>query len=74
MPETNSGRLVIMFSVLFGLFLIPIYIGSLLRDYMSNTHKKNVVCKNCGLKKHDFNATYCKMCGKTIYQEFDGGT
>ncbi len=71
-PVTQNGRFVTMVVILFGIFLIPIYIGSLLKSYINTSKKANITCKKCGLKKHDHNATHCKMCGEIIYQEFEG--
>lgn len=71
-PVTENGRFVVMIVILFGIFLIPVYIGSLLKSYIHTSKKRDVTCKKCGLKKHDHNATHCKMCGEIIYQEFEG--
>lgn len=71
-PITKAGRLVVMIIVLSSIFLIPVYLASLLRTFMSNSDKQSVTCKNCGLKYHDKNAVHCKMCGELIYQEYDG--
>ncbi len=71
-PITKAGRLVVMIIVLSSIFLIPVYLASLLRAFMSNSDKQSVTCKNCGLKYHDKNAVHCKMCGEVIYQEYDG--
>ncbi len=70
-PVTRAGRISIMFMIMFGIMLIPVYIASLLRSYMVYSNKKRVVCKNCGFSLHDPNALYCKMCGAKIYHEFD---
>ncbi len=69
-PATEQGRFIIMIIILFGIFLIPVYISSLLRNYISSAYKKNTICKNCGLARHDYNATHCKMCGNLIFQKY----
>lgn len=70
-PVSKAGRFVVMAVVLFGIFLIPVYLASLLKAYMSHTGKRSVTCGTCGLKYHDANAVHCKMCGANIYQEYD---
>jgi len=70
-PVSKAGRFVVMGVVLLSIFLIPVYLASLLRAYMSQNDKKATTCKKCGLRYHDANAVHCKMCGEIIYQEFD---
>ena len=31
--------------------------------------KKHVMCKHCGLKKHEKDASHCKHCGNIIFDE-----
>ena len=71
-PITKAGRFVVMIIVLSSIFLIPVYLASLLRSFISTSDKQSITCKNCGLKYHDKNAVHCKMCGEVIYQEYDG--
>lgn len=70
-PVTPQGRIAIVVTILCGVFLIPMYIGSLFRLYIRSANKRHVKCKKCGLMYHDYNAVHCKMCGDNIYQEFD---
>jgi voltage-gated potassium channel len=70
-PVTAEGRLLIVCVIIASLFLIPIYLSSLIRLYMLSSRKRSTTCKKCGLKYHDYNAVHCKMCGAIIYQEFD---
>jgi len=70
-PVTPQGRLLIVGVIIASLFLIPIYLSSLIRLYMISSRKQSVTCKKCGLKYHDYNAVHCKMCGAVIYQEYN---
>lgn len=70
-PVTQQGRLLIVCVIIASIFLIPIYLGSLVRLYMLSSRKQSTTCKACGLKYHDHNAVHCKMCGEIIYQEYD---
>ncbi len=70
-PVTPQGRLLIVGVIISSLFLIPIYLSSLIRLYMLSSRKQSITCGKCGLKYHDYNAVHCKMCGAIIYQEYD---
>ncbi len=70
-PESGVGRVVVMIMVLASILVIPVYVASLLRSYMSHSGKRATTCPKCGLKYHDENAVHCKMCGEIIYQEYD---
>jgi len=70
-PESGVGRIVVMIMVLASILVIPVYVASLLKSYMSHTGKRATTCTKCGLRYHDENAVHCKMCGEIIYQEYD---
>ncbi len=70
-PVTRLGRMAIMFMIMFGILLIPVYVASLMRTYILHSNKRHINCSSCGLKLHDPNALHCKMCGKKIYQEHE---
>ena len=71
-PVSQEGRTVIMFVILFGIFLIPVYIGTLLRSYIKNSTKKDFACGICGHRFHDDNAVHCKMCGDILFDRQHG--
>ena len=71
-PVSKVGRIAVMCIVLFSIFLIPVYLASLMRTYMLHQGKRSVICTVCGLKYHDANAVHCKMCDAVIYQEYEG--
>jgi len=70
-PVTREGRLLIVGVIIVSIFLIPIYLSSLIKMYMLSSRKRATTCKKCGLRYHDHNAVHCKMCGAIIYQEYD---
>jgi len=62
-----------LFIIILGIILIPWQVGNLIKKAIIGS-KKQVVCKNCGLKFHDQDAVHCKHCGSIIYQEIEGYT
>ena len=69
-PVSDIGRAVVMVIMLCSVFLVPVYLGSLLRSFMLRDDLKlDIVCSHCGWKGHDRDASHCKMCGKVIYIE-----
>ncbi len=71
-PVSSAGRWVSVFMILSGIVLIPWQVGRIIKEWLQVTHKKEVICPQCGLKYHDQDASHCKACGHVIYQEFDG--
>jgi voltage-gated potassium channel len=59
--------------ILSGIFLIPLQISQIVKEWVHMATKKEVVCPKCGLRFHDEDASHCKSCGQVIYQEYDGG-
>ena len=47
-------------------------ISQIAREWILASNKKNLKCKECGLRYHDYDASHCKHCGTIIYQEVDG--
>jgi len=70
-PVTPEGKVTIVVIISMSIFLIPVYLGSLIKLFVVSTKRRQTTCKSCGLKFHDYNAVHCKMCGEVIYQEFD---
>ncbi|MDP2750744.1 MAG: ion transporter [Nanoarchaeota archaeon] len=71
-PVSQLGRLVTVLIVISGIIFIPWQASKLIKEWVRMSSKKRVVCKKCGLKYHDDDATHCKHCGKMIYQEKSG--
>ncbi|MBD3388688.1 MAG: ion transporter [Candidatus Altiarchaeales archaeon] len=71
-PLTEGGRLITLFIIVSGIIFIPWQLGSLIRQLIAAGGKRNIICRNCGLTRHDPDAVHCKHCGATIYQETRG--
>jgi voltage-gated potassium channel len=72
-PATFAGRAVTMAMILLGVMIIPWQLTNLARQVVRSSNKVDVMCKHCGLKGHDADASHCKSCGNLIFQEYDGG-
>ncbi|WP_135824092.1 ion transporter [Halorussus ruber] len=69
-PATRLGRWVTVAAILAGIILIPWQASRIVKAWSSG-EKVDVTCPNCGLSKHDADASHCKACGHVIYQEYD---
>jgi len=72
-PLSDAGKWVTVLMILSGIFLIPLQISQIVKEWVRMATKKEVVCSKCGLRFHDEDASHCKSCGQVIYQEYDGG-
>ncbi len=73
-PVTETGRFVTVLMILSGMVFVPWQAGKLLRVIIHfEESKEHIICQQCGLTRHDSDAVHCKMCGTTIFQEYDGG-
>ncbi len=74
-PITPLGKIITVLMILVSIALIPWQLGLLIKEFMfSHAKKRIIICKKCGLRQHDFDATHCKHCGSIIYHENDGET
>lgn len=71
-PQTFAGRAVTMLMILLGVLIIPWQLTDLARQVVRSGTKVDVMCKHCGLKGHDPDASHCKSCGNLIFQEYEG--
>jgi len=71
-PLSEAGKWVTVLMILSGIILIPWQVSQIIKEWFHISFKKNVICKTCGLKYHDKDASHCKSCGDVIYQEYDG--
>ncbi|MCA8926343.1 MAG: ion transporter [Planctomycetes bacterium] len=71
-PVTAGGRLATACMILLGVLVIPWQLTNLARHLVTVSNKKDTMCKGCGLKYHDHDASHCKACGRLIFQEYDG--
>lgn len=69
---TALGRTFTVVMIMGGAILIPWQVGKLVRLLIHGERKRPVVCSQCGLKWHDYDASHCKACGNVIYQEYEG--
>jgi len=72
-PVSWAGKTVTMVMILIGVLLIPWMLTNLARALILGASKSETLCKHCGLRYHDEDASHCKACGNLIYQEHDGG-
>ncbi|MFH2218748.1 MAG: ion transporter [Pseudomonadota bacterium] len=72
-PLSDAGKWVTVLMILSGIILIPWEISRIVKEWARMATKKEITCRNCGLRYHDEDASHCKSCGNVIYQEFDGG-
>jgi voltage-gated potassium channel len=72
-PQTVAGRWVTMLMILVGVLVLPWQVTTLARRVLFERDKVRVVCPQCGLSRHDPDASHCKSCGQVIYQEYAGG-
>jgi voltage-gated potassium channel len=68
-PATTGGRWVTVSAILAGILLIPWQAGRIVRAWAARD-RVDVTCPNCGLRRHDADASHCKACGHVIYQEY----
>ena len=72
--ESSKGESIIpkLMMILSGIILIPWQASRIVKEWIHLAQKVEVVCRNCGLRFHDKDASHCKSCGHVIYQEYDG--
>jgi len=71
-PVTAGGRIATACMILLGVMVIPWQLTNLARHLVTVSNKKDTMCKQCGLKYHDLDASHCKACGSLIFQEYSG--
>ncbi len=70
-PVTEGGRWVTVLMIVAGIITIPWHLGQIMKEWMRMAEKSDVICKGCGLRYHDRDASHCKSCGHVIYHEID---
>ncbi len=71
-PKSDAGKWVTILMIVSGIILIPWQVSQVVKEWMHMAFKKDVICRGCGLRYHDEDASHCKSCGHIIYQEYDG--
>ena len=70
---TSAGKWTTVIMIMGGMILLPWQAGKIVRSIIrAEANKRQVTCRKCGLKGHDFDASHCKACGSVIYQEYEG--
>jgi voltage-gated potassium channel len=70
-PVTGGGRMVTVIMIISGIILIPWQASQIVKEWVHMSAKRDVICKKCGLRYHDRDASHCKSCGSIIYQEIE---
>ncbi len=70
-PVTPEGRWVTVLMIISGIILVPLHVSKIVKEWVHMATKKDVICKGCGLRYHDKDASHCKSCGHVIYQEIE---
>ncbi len=75
-PRSQLGRALSILMIITGVVLIPWQAGELVRrlvqaeeqekDTLALSASANLVCKRCGLDRHDADARFCKRCGMDL--------
>lgn len=71
-PQTLAGKWVTMLMILVGVLVIPWQLTTLARRVLVDRGKVRTTCPECGLTRHDRDASHCKACGHVIYLEYEG--
>lgn len=71
-PRSGAGKWVTVLMILSGIILIPWQVSRVVKEWVQMASKEEIVCRECGLRYHDRDASHCKACGNLIYQEYDG--
>ena len=71
-PVSQGGRWITILMIFSGITLIPWQVGQIVKEWLIMSNKREVICPNCGLKYHDYDASHCKACGHVIFQVYDG--
>lgn len=69
LPLSEAGRWIVVLMIISGIILIPWQAARIIKEWSRMSTKKFTICKKCGLKYHDRDASHCKSCGRAIFQE-----
>lgn len=72
-PHTVAGKWLTVLMILVGVLVLPWQLTTFARRVFIDRGKVRVTCPQCGLTRHDPDASHCKSCGHVIYQEYAGG-
>jgi len=69
-PQTGAGRVLAALVMVLGYGIIAVPTGIVTVE-LAQQAKQNIrqtVCPGCGIKEHDADAVFCKLCGKNLDQ------
>jgi voltage-gated potassium channel len=69
--DTREPGTATVATIFAGSIRIPRQASEIVREWASRD-TVDVTCQNCGLSRHDPDASHCKACGEVIFQEYDG--
>ncbi|EAZ92598.1 ion transporter [Crocosphaera chwakensis] len=65
-PLSEAGRILTVMMIFSGILLIPWQLGILTQKFLQNSQQGDQNCSHCGLKFHDRDANFCKICGTKL--------
>ncbi|MGB5593444.1 MAG: ion transporter [Crocosphaera sp.] len=65
-PLSEAGRILTVLMIFSGVILIPWQLSILTQKFLQNSQQGNQICSYCGLKIHDRDANFCKICGTKL--------
>lgn len=65
-PLSEGGRIVTVIMIFSGIILIPWQLSILTQKFLQHTQQGKQVCPYCGLRFHDCDANFCKICGSKL--------
>ncbi|MDJ0600556.1 MAG: ion transporter [Crocosphaera sp.] len=65
-PLSEAGRILTVIMIFSGILLIPWQLSILTQKFLQNSQQGNQSCSYCGLKFHDRDANFCKICGTKL--------
>ncbi len=65
-PLSEAGRILTVMMIFSGILLIPWQLGILTQKFLQSSQQGDQVCSHCGLKFHDRDANFCKICGTKL--------
>ncbi len=65
-PLSEAGKILTVIMIFSGILLIPWQLSILTQKFLQNSQQTNRICSHCGLKFHDRDANFCKICGTKL--------
>lgn len=65
-PVTDIAKLIIVFTVLSALIIVPVHITSMIKFLAEEKESRKQDCLKCGINVHTKDAKYCRCCGERL--------